>query len=211
MGVGAGVVLAVMKLSQRRSVDSSSPAVGQEEVATVVPQFITGDYETRKVFLPDREYGLALDALVKACSDVLIVSADGARLLLGKRLVEPQPDWWFIGGRARPGDSTRSAAARNVKRELGLDLSPERFEAVATYSMVWQFRAQAPVDHGTADISTVHALRLTAKEESKVVLDPKEYETSAYFTFEEVLAGEFHPCLKQAVRDLLKQRALRQQ
>ena len=32
-----------------------------------------------------KEYGLALDALVKACSDVLIVSADGSRCLLGQR------------------------------------------------------------------------------------------------------------------------------
>ena len=30
--------------------------------------FITGDYEKKTVFLPDKEYGLALDALVKGCA-----------------------------------------------------------------------------------------------------------------------------------------------
>lgn len=59
-----------------------------------------------------------------------------------------------------------------------MDLDPSRFEVVATYSMVWQFRQQAPSENGTADISTVHSLRLTSDEESKVVLDPKEYRDS---------------------------------
>jgi hypothetical protein len=80
---------------------------------SLVPQFITGDYNRRTVFLEDREYGLALDALVKvcyqtnmlrissshfsskfnmqqtvccvfqACSDILVVSSDGKSVLLG--------------------------------------------------------------------------------------------------------------------------------
>jgi hypothetical protein len=58
--------------------------------------------------MPDEEYGRALDCLVKACCDVIVSVADGARaagtdmeekIFLGRRQVEPQPDWWFIGGR----------------------------------------------------------------------------------------------------------------
>lgn len=213
---GVGATLAYIYVSDSfsstsSSTSSASSAVstsGQQDHEAIVPQFITGDFQPQRVFLPDREYGLALDALVKACSDVLIVSADGERLFLGKRKVEPQPDWWFIGGRARPGDTTRVAASRNVKRELQLDLPVDRFQAIATYSMVWQWRQQAPATNGTADISTVHVLQLTEAEEVKVVLDPKEYESSAYVPFGAVLEGEYHPCLKQAVRDLLKHRAL---
>ena len=69
--------------------------------------FVTGDFRPQKVFLPDKEYGLALDALVKGCADVLLTRGEGAslRILLGKRKVEPQPDWWFVGGRTRPGDT----------------------------------------------------------------------------------------------------------
>lgn len=62
-----------------------------------LPHFVTGDYQPKRLFLDDAEYGRALDCLTKACSDVLIMdSADvtTARCLLGKRIVEPQPDWW---------------------------------------------------------------------------------------------------------------------
>lgn len=122
--------------------------------------------------------------------------------------MEPQPDWWFIGGRAKPGDSTREAAARNIKRELGLDLPVDRFYVISNFSMVWQYRQQEPKENGTADISTVHCLELTKEEEESVVLDPKEYTSSKYFRLDEVLSGEFHPALKQAVKDLKKKRQL---
>lgn len=60
------------------------------------PHFVTGQFKPQNVFLESREYGLALDCLVKACTDLLIVDSDGpsCRVLLGKRIVEPQPDWW---------------------------------------------------------------------------------------------------------------------
>ena len=124
--------------------------------------FVTGDFTPQKVFLPDREYGLALDALVKGCADVLLTRGEGAalRILLGKRKVEPQPDWWFVGGRTRPGDTPAEGAARNVKRELGLAIETRRFVHVNTYSFVWNYRQQAPTTNGTADASTVFELPL---------------------------------------------------
>ena len=194
--------------SRRRNEKKKSSVLSTSVVHHVVRHFVTGNFIPQRVFLPDKEYGLALDALVKACSDVLVLSSDGDKILLGKRKVEPQPDWWFIGGRAKPGDTTRDAASRNVKRELGLDLSVDRFCVIATYSMVWRWRAQAPAENGTADISTVHTLQLTAEEQAQVKLDMNEYANSAYVSFEDILSGNYHPCLKQAVRDLLKQRAL---
>lgn len=126
-----------------------------------------------------------------------------------------------------------------MKRELGLDLPPQRFSTVGTYSMVWQMRQQAPAAHGTADLSTVHRLQLTPDEEGRVALDPKEYvqhpdlwaqhsrcylvkaflimpefslcryHASAFVPLAEVLEHpDYHPCLKQAVRDLFKADAL---
>lgn len=61
--------------------------------------FETGDFTKRRVFLEDREYGLALDCLVKACSDVMVTRAhpeQGFQILLGCRKVEPQPDWSLL-------------------------------------------------------------------------------------------------------------------
>ena len=166
------------------------------------PQFITGDFEPHHKFLPDDEYGRALDSLVKACSDVLVVDPRSSRIYLGKRCVEPQPDWWYIGGRVKPGDTPQQGAARNVHRELGLDLPSERFAVLANYSFVWQTRTQPPICNGTADISTIHVLELTVEEAGKVVLDPKEYSDAGWFDPDELLVGDFHPALKMAVRDL---------
>lgn len=61
------------------------------------PHFVTGNFTPQNVFLGDQEYGLALDCLVKACTDLLILDSDDSdcKVLLGKRIVEPQPDWWY--------------------------------------------------------------------------------------------------------------------
>lgn len=174
------------------------------------PQFITGDFTRRKVFLPDDEYGRALDCLTKAVSDVLIESADGKRVFLGRRRVEPQPDWWFVGGRARPGETTTEAAARNVKRETGLDVPAERFGVIANYSFVWGLRAQAPAENGTADTSTIHVLSLLADEEkllSSARMDENEYADARWVDIDTIADGEYHPALKQAVADLMARRA----
>ena len=39
-------------------------------------------------FLPDAEYGVALDNLVKGCTDILLVNPDGTRIFIGKRCVQ---------------------------------------------------------------------------------------------------------------------------
>ena len=58
------------------------------------------------------------------------------------REVQPQPDWWLIGGRMRIGCSPQEAAARNVKRETGLDLAPGRLQFLTAVSMLWKHRKQ---------------------------------------------------------------------
>ncbi len=170
-----------------------------------VPQFITGRFVRRKVFLEDETYALALDALTKACSDVLVVSPDRKKVLLGLRQVHPQPDWWLIGGRSRPGQHPREAAADNVRRELGLGLPPSRFRVVGSYNLVWEHRQQRPQANGTADISTVHALVLTPEEFKKALKpDRKEYRAVEWTDIQAVLSGgdRYSPALQQFLRDL---------
>lgn len=173
--------------------------------------FITGDFEKKRVFLPDKEYGLALDTLVKGCADVLVTrSSPRLSILLGRRCVHPQPDWWFVGGRTRPGDTPQEGAARNVKRELGLDLPPDRYRVVGVYSFVWRTRQQAPATNGTADMSTVLQLRLSDAEASSVSVDSfakSEYRDAKWIEPKDILRGDFNPALQQAVRDLLTMHA----
>ena len=54
------------------------------------PHHNTGEFKSHRIRLPDKEYGEALDCLVKACSDMLLLSPDGSKIFLGKRLVQPQ-------------------------------------------------------------------------------------------------------------------------
>ena len=102
-----------------------------------VPHYDTGSFKSHRKFLADAEYGDALDAVVKACSDMLLISPDGKRILIGKRNVHPQPDWWFTGGRIFPGETPVQSCCRLLKRELCLDIEPSRFETVCAQSLAW--------------------------------------------------------------------------
>jgi hypothetical protein len=69
---------------------------------------LAGTFRSHAFRIPDEEYGRALDCIVKACCDVIVTVADDderaqsepmqEHIFLGRRQVEPQPDWWFIGG-----------------------------------------------------------------------------------------------------------------
>jgi NUDIX domain len=100
--------------------------------------FETGDFKPNVKFLPDDVYGQALDSIVKACADVLVhTPGDAPKILLGHRIVEPQPDWWFAGGRMQPGERPKDAPGRLLVRELGFRIAPERLRHVASYSFLW--------------------------------------------------------------------------
>ena len=174
------------------------------------PHHTTGDFTSHRKFLADKEYGEALDTLVKACSDMLLLSPDGKRIFLGKRLVHPQPDWWFVGGRIFPGETPARSCCRLLKRELGLDIDPSRLQPVCCQSLAWGMREQLPKEHGTTDAQYVLSLQLSDAEVDKVVLDPKEYETSQWLEPESILAGHFHPALKFAVSSLLAANKMRE-
>jgi len=175
---------------------------------TTVPHHNTGSFRSHRTRLPDKEYGEALDCLVKGCSDLLLLSPTG-NLLLGKRKVQPQPDWWFVGGRIFPGETPFQSCSRLLKRELSLDIDPSRYETVCTQSLAWGMREQPPKDHGTTDLQVVLALRVAETELDRVVLDPAEYSDSQWIEPAAVLAGDFHPALKFAVSSLLAQQKLR--
>ena len=64
------------------------------------PHHTTGDFTSHRFHIPDKEYGEALDCLVKACSDMLLVSPDGKKIFLGKRNVQPQVRACFLASRS---------------------------------------------------------------------------------------------------------------
>ena len=193
-----------------------------------VPHYDTGGFTSHRTHLPDAEYAQALDNMVKACTDLLVRSSDGSRVLLGKRRVQPQPDWWFVGGRMFPGETPASSCARLINRELGLKVGSDRLDVVCTQSLVWGMREQSPQEHGTADLQVprrraacaatplapctpihltpdpqvVFSLRLTDAEADAVVLDAAEYADSSWVPLADVIGGNYHPALRRAAAAL---------
>ena len=49
-------------------------------------------------FLPDDQYGVALDNLVKGCTDILLLSPNGEKVFVGKRCVQPQVGLNYLSG-----------------------------------------------------------------------------------------------------------------
>jgi ADP-ribose pyrophosphatase YjhB (NUDIX family) len=177
------------------------------------PHFVTGNFTPQNVYLGDKEYGMALDCLVKACTDLLILDSDDhsdCKLLLGKRIVEPQPDWWYVGGRMKPGETPEQSISRLVKRELHLLVEPSRFQQLGTHSYVWARRQQPPMDNGTCDISVVLTLVLLPGEADCIYMDEKEYSEFRWFSVSEVIAdASFHPALRASARDIWQRQSWR--
>lgn len=61
------------------------------------------------------------------------------------------------------------------------------------------------MNNGTADISTVHTVRLSRKEEASITMDEKEYAENAWVEADDIVGNKhkYHPALRQAVCDLL--------
>mmetsp|Transcript_10784 Transcript_10784/g.19931 ORF Transcript_10784/g.19931 Transcript_10784/m.19931 type:complete len:236 (+) Transcript_10784:353-1060(+) len=174
-----------------------------------VPYHETGTFKSRRTFLPDDQYGIALDNLVKGCTDILLLNPTGTHIFAGKRCVQPQPDWWFMGGRMFPGETPVQSCQRLLKRELGLDIGRERFTAVCAQAFAFGMREQVPKEHGTTDTQFCYKVQLKNEGEvKKVVVDEQEYCDSEWKLPSDILDGNYHPALKYAVGCMLAGEAL---
>lgn len=164
--------------------------------------FVTGNFTPHPKFLSDEDYVKVLDSIVVTCADCILINRRG-EMLLGKRRVEPQPDWWIIGGRMRVGESFQEATARNIKRELGLDIKPKRFQYLGAYSLVWATRAQKPQDGGCHMVSITMTLRVKDSEIAAIKHN-EEYEKLQWMKPKDVLAdANFHPTVRRYAFDLM--------
>lgn len=193
---------------------SSIPGYSTELVdGPKLAHFETGVFQCHATRLSNEVYSQCLDSVVKACCDMFLIHPLSGRVLLGKRNVFPQKDWWFgCGGRMVPGDTIPAGAARLMQRELGIaqDSSfSNRVELIGTYSFLWGMREQEPKDHGTADISVVVAVELIESELS-FSMDSKEYASQQWASVDEIISGDFHPALKAVAKDYVKMGILKQ-
>ena len=86
-----------------------------------------------------------------------------------------------------PGESPPRSCARLLKRELALDIAPERFTPFTYNSLVWDMRVQEPANHGTCDVNIVLTVELTDAEIGNMSMDPKEYVDSKWVQLDEII------------------------
>lgn len=168
-------------------------------------QYVTGTHHTPGTFLPDSTYAEALDALVMCCADAAILHQ--GLWLIARRVWEPLPDWWIIGGRMRKGELIEQALQRNIHRELHLDIPEDRLlHIIGYYSQIWDTRAWEPTTNGCHVLSITTAVHITAEEKARMHLN-EEYADSQWVHPSYVIehAEHFHPCLVQVARDIIRQ------
>eukprot|EP00967_Tisochrysis_lutea_P008258 scaffold9897_cov19-Tisochrysis_lutea.AAC.1 len=98
------------------------------------------------------------------------------------------------------GETPQQAAAKNVKREAGMDIAPERFRAVCTASYLWSMRKQAPSDNGTADIVVVQSADISGPERdvASKYWDTREYGGAMWVQPQALIDDtQYHPALRR--------------
>jgi ADP-ribose pyrophosphatase YjhB (NUDIX family) len=167
--------------------------------------YLTGEVRPEPRFIPDEQYGEMIAQLPRPSADCLVISPDG-RILLGDRVSHPWPTWWIIGGRQQIGEGFAEAAQRNIKRELRLDLSQDRFEdQLKAYSLIWPTRqiGDKVEEIPCHDISVVMVLPLTLEEIDSINAPDGEFDQLRWLSPEEILHGDYHPSIQQMIRDYL--------
>lgn len=144
----------------------------------IPPLFIEpGTPKMEKVFLTDKVYSQALEAMVVVCADAVIVNKEKKTFILANRISKPMQGWWVIGGRVMRGEDPLEAIKRKFKQETGLNIPTKRFEFVTFIRHQWRNRQQKPQNKPVDDISYTFAIELNKKEIAKLQksLDAKEY------------------------------------
>lgn len=138
-------------------------------------------FKMGRKFLSDETYAEAIESFVIVCADVLFINrANKSVLLLARRRVKPMQGLWLIGGRILAGEPECDAIARLVKREAGLDITPDRFEFICINRYLWTSREQEPQNKGSDDLCYTFALEVSdeQKRTASKHLDPNEYDTA---------------------------------
>jgi 8-oxo-dGTP pyrophosphatase MutT (NUDIX family) len=135
------------------------------------------------------EWPSAGEILHRSTGRVLPVDPDGRVLLLHGWVPErpEEPFWFTVGGAAEDGESLREAAAREMREEAGITVSPESLGepiGVSTIEFTWAGRL-------IVQEQTFYAVAVDHVEVSFAGHDSWERDTidkSGWFTAEELIA-----------------------
>ncbi|MCX6784600.1 MAG: NUDIX domain-containing protein [Candidatus Komeilibacteria bacterium] len=152
----------------------------------------------------DAEYAKILDGIVIACADIVILDQAG-RILMAPRSYEPAKGvFWIAGGRMRFGESFQQAANRNLAREMGIEVDPDRIRPFGTYNYIWGERAQEPAENGSQTVSITSMLVLTPGEIEGLAPNEEYAGALVWRDLKEVATSTTdHPGMIQTAKDLL--------
>lgn len=156
-----------------------------------------------KKWLIDGEYLMIVKNTIIACADAVVtIIGEVGIIYLAKRVVNPQPDLWFIGGRAQmSSDNMVHAIMQNVERETKLKFLPERFTYLCTND--YKFARSAQGDFPVRSLASLFNLAVTPTELQimSANLTATEYETGfglKAFNREQLVNSNVHPAILDA-------------
>ncbi|TDC61124.1 NUDIX hydrolase [Micromonospora sp. KC207] len=179
-------------------------------LATNVHELVEDSFVFRRVpdfGLPDDDYARTLDNLVQANVDVIVHTRDG-RVLLGYRKDLPLRDmFWVFGGRMKVGETLVNAAARALKRELGLDIGQKPVVLNHIYNVMWGSRSVAPEKRGFQTLLSLMTYECTDDEARSLAAADKTHEWVRWYSRAELHEMEarrsvhLHPFLPIILRN----------
>ena len=172
--------------------------------------FVTGPFVSHASFIGLRAYSLARDSIVRGCIECLVVDKRRKLILLGKRNIEPWPQWWSFGSRMVVGESPEQTCARTVKIDLGINADIKRFIFLDVFSLAFARRQELPKKNGCHDLSVFHLVSLSQKEISALQFRKTEYRAIKWFSVKDILGGgpKFHPATKRIIKEAIKRRLI---
>lgn len=151
-------------------------------------------------------YEKVLPVWVKACIDAIlyVVKEGKAQMIIGKRKILPQKDWWVFGGRLFPTDLTlQDAVSRKLKEEIGIEVTTERIprEPACLNYMRWS-------DDSSTILAPAFIVEVTEKEiEQMIAYLPQSPEFSEIRILDpdDVLStSEYHSVLRICAKALIQ-------
>lgn len=132
-----------------------------------------------QVYLSDEVYVKAMESLVIVCVDALFISHASRTIFLAKRLVDPLPGPWIIGGRLFAGEREQDGVKRCVARETGVSIERDRFSLFCVNRYISPMRKQLPQEKGSDTMAYTFFVELVPDELefASSHLDPREYDT----------------------------------
>jgi ADP-ribose pyrophosphatase YjhB (NUDIX family) len=172
-----------------------------------VQNYTQGGYTSpANPFLDQETYAKVLPVWVKACIDAIlyVVTKGGAEMVIGKRKILPQKDWWVFGGRILTTDGAlQEALSRKLTEEVGIQVAASRIpeQPACINYMRWS-------DDGSAVVALAFPVAITEEELMEMMQklsNSPEFEDIRVLPPEEIVASEeYHPVLRGCAQELMK-------